>query len=106
MNIAQIAGLHGRVLRAGQIWQSNDPRRLRAVRVVQFLEHPQDEFDVVVENVQTGKQSIIDARNFTVGQRGWSLMKEVQTDGSLDLSVRGNQSHPVHSYIEGALRQV
>lgn len=63
---------HGRIVRVGQIWRSNDPRRFRGVRVLTSysLTH------VKVENIVNGVVSFIALKNFTIGTRGWSLEKE------------------------------
>lgn len=70
---------HGRVLRLGQVWQHNDPRVLRAVRIIAILQDACYPYGVhcICINVQTGRESWIATHNFTVGQRGWSLLKEV-----------------------------
>lgn len=73
-----VVGKHGRVLRMGQIWQYNDPRELRAVRLIVFFNRARGGFEVTVENVVTHKHSIINVKHFTIGQRGWSLLKEVR----------------------------
>ena len=69
---------HGRILSIGQVWESNDERRLRAVRIMGFEFHAEDPTmtAVRVKNVVTGKISFILAKNFTIGTRGWSLLKE------------------------------
>lgn len=74
--LAMVCVQQGRRLRVGQVWVSNDPRKLRAVRIVAL--HPIDpDVDVIVENVVTRKRTTIDAKHFTTGSRGWSLMKDV-----------------------------
>jgi hypothetical protein len=61
---------HGRILRVGQVWRSNDPRRLKAVRILDIV----TELRIAeVENILTGKRSLIALQAFTIGSRGWSL---------------------------------
>jgi hypothetical protein len=80
-------------VRRNQVWQSNDPRRLRAVRVVRIVTnngtsirqslvtHRSDAEctdRVVVRNVVTGKESVVRRDQFASGPRGWSLLKEAR----------------------------
>lgn len=67
---------HGRIVRVGQIWRSNDPRELRAVRILDIPPDATPESKAFVQNVVTGKTSSITLRNFTIGTRGWSLERE------------------------------
>ncbi len=64
---------HGRILEGGQTWRSNDARNLRAVKIISFHELAVGEVDVIVENIVSKRRTSIDARNFTIGVRGWSL---------------------------------
>jgi len=67
---------HGRRVRLGQIWRSNDPRRFRGVRVVGVTSSEASETVVHCEDLTTKRPTIILLRSFTVGTRGWSLEKE------------------------------
>jgi hypothetical protein len=60
---------HGRIVRVGQIWRSNDPRRFKGIRILGVG----DDQVVRVINILTGTISQIALRSFTVGSRGWSL---------------------------------
>jgi hypothetical protein len=60
---------HGRIVRIGQIWRSNDPRRFKGIRILSIG----DDQVVRVINILTGTISRIALRSFTVGSRGWSL---------------------------------
>jgi hypothetical protein len=62
-------------VRVGQVWECNDVRRLRAVRVIAVTQGIEPAA-VRVENVMSGKCSRIRRDQFTTGPRGWSLMKE------------------------------
>jgi hypothetical protein len=61
---------HGRIVRVGQVWRSNDRRRLKAVRIL-GIDHAAQ--IVLASNVLTCHVSEIALRNFTIGSRGWSL---------------------------------
>lgn len=61
---------HGRTIALGQVWRHNDPRRLRAVRIVDVDEGLLVAFG---KNIVTGKITKIPFRQFTVGREGWSL---------------------------------
>lgn len=67
---------HGRTVVVGQVWQSSDPRRLRGVRIISFIDHTDL---VVAENIVTGKRTAISLDAFTVGPRGWHLLKDTRT---------------------------
>lgn len=64
-------GLHGRRIRIGQVWRSNDPRRFAGIRVVGF-----EGQNVHAENIVTKRPTTIALTSFTVGTRGWSLEQE------------------------------
>jgi membrane protein implicated in regulation of membrane protease activity len=61
---------HGRIVREDQIWRANDPRRLKAVRVL-AVSGPGGW--ALVVNLVTGVISAIALKAFTIGSRGWSL---------------------------------
>ena len=63
---------HGRSLRPGQLWRSNDARRFRIVRILR-VDLARD--SALVMNIVTKVQSDISLRAFTIGTRGWSLEK-------------------------------
>lgn len=65
---------HGRTIRPGQIWRSNDPRRFRGIRILEVF----DDFTVLVCNIVTRHVSTIAAAHFTIGQRGWSLERDAK----------------------------
>lgn len=68
---------HGRTVRVGQVWRANDPRRLKAVRVLGI----DDEHHVVVAlNLRTFHVTEIALTSFTVGSRGWSLEQQPQRE--------------------------
>lgn len=69
-----VFGQCGRIMRVGQLWRHNDPRRLRVVKIV-ALHHATQVAHV--ENVTTQKRSTIPFVDFTIGREGWSLEREV-----------------------------
>lgn len=77
-NITQLYASHGRHVRAGQIWRSNDPARIRGVRILGFAPAPWWSTQVAVkaEDLVTGRLTFIALDLFTVGPRGWTLEKE------------------------------
>jgi hypothetical protein len=76
-----VPAAHGRVLYMGQIWRSNDPRRLRGVRII--------DFDlvrrvVVVGNIVTNKLSEVPIARFTIGREGYSLEQDIRWTVNLE----------------------
>lgn len=66
---------HGRMIRIGQVWQSSDPRRLRAVTVFALVLGP-IAYVVGIDVVTRKLCRPIRVSNFTIGSRGWHLLKE------------------------------
>ena len=76
MQLVTLHGPHGRRVRVGQVWQSNDPRKwAKRIRVTGLRERS---CLVDVVHLDTGNATAIAAKNFTVGQRGWSLLQEAR----------------------------
>lgn len=79
-DIRHIKCPHGRVLRIGQVWRSNDPRRLRAVRLTCFVPECNVKeggsmwcFLLAVTDIVSGRKSYLKPEAFTIGWNGWSL---------------------------------
>jgi hypothetical protein len=60
----------GRRLLIGQVWRSNDPRRLRGVEI---LDVDADLQQAIVLNIVNGVVSHMPFSRFTIGRDGWSL---------------------------------
>jgi hypothetical protein len=73
INHIGVKAQHGRVVRAGQLWRTNDPRRFRIVRVEKL-----DLTCATVRNIVTGQVARIKYEGFTIGVRGMSLEREAQ----------------------------
>lgn len=63
---------HGRRLRVGQVWRSNDPHCLRGVRIIELRNVTKIAF---ARDIVTGRKYVITFAEFTVGPGGWSLEK-------------------------------
>lgn len=75
--VVGIVASHGRFIKVGQLWQSNDPRKLKAIRIVRVY---QGHGCVDVKHLDTGNVTSISVKAFTIGQRGWSLLKEADRE--------------------------
>lgn len=69
--LTEIPADHGRTLRVGQVWRSNNPRTLSGVRIKALLF-----FHVYVEDLLTGLPRYMLTSRFTIGPEGYSLEKE------------------------------
>ena len=71
-----VQATHGRIVREGQIWRSNDPRRFRGVGIIGFRFGRQNLMVEAVGITAPHIKTLISINSFTVGPRGWSLEKE------------------------------